>query len=281
MNILEVLSTLTYIAIAFVLFFIGKIAFGLFNKNINVNRELVDNDNVAFSTSMVGYYAGLITALGGAIIGPSFGMLDDMMNIGIYGLLAIVLLNISAKINDKLVFSKFFMSKEILTDRNLGTGIIEAANYFSTGLIIYGAVIGEGGGIITAVAFWAIAQVLFFAAAKVYNLITPYDIHDEIEKDNVAVGIGYAGALIAIAFLIKTGIEGDFESWFDHLLTVGIDVSIGFVFLPLARFLTDKILLPTRNLTDEIVNQEHPNVGAALIEAFAYIGGAVLISWTL
>lgn len=281
MELFEVLNTLTYLASAFLLFFIGKMAYGIFNKNVNVNRELVDNDNVAFSTSMVGYYAGLVTALGGAIIGPSNGMINDLINIGIYGFLAIILLNISAKINDKFIFSGFFMSKEILTDRNLGTGIIEAANYFSTGLIIHGAVTGQGGGIITAVVFWAVAQVLFFLAAKVYNLITPYNIHEEIEKDNVAVGVGYAGALIAIAFLIKTGIKGDFESWYDHFLTLGIDVSIGFVFLPIARFLTDKILLPTRNLTDEIVNQEHPNVGAALVEAFAYIGGAVLISWTL
>ncbi|MFT7149322.1 MAG: hypothetical protein ACI82Q_001181, partial [Nonlabens sp.] len=60
-----------------------------------------------------------------------------------------------------------------------------------------------------------------------------------------------------------------------------IDVAIGLAFLPLARFLTDKILLPGRNLTDEIVNQEKPNNGAALVEAFAYIGGSVLITWAL
>ncbi len=281
MSLLEILSTLTYLALAFILFFIGKMVYGLFHKNVNVNHELVENDNVAFSTSMVGYYAGLVTAIGGAIIGPSYGMIDDIINISIYGLLAILLLNISAKLNDKIIFSRFFMSKEILTDRNLGTGIIEAANYFSTGLIIYGAVIGEGGGIFTAIIFWAIAQALFFLATKIYNLITPYDIHEEIEKDNVAVGVGYAGALIAIAFLIKTGIQGDFSNYLDQLFTLGIDTTIGFLFLPIARFLTDKILLPTRNLTDEIVNQEKPNVGAALIEAFAYIAGAVLISWTL
>ena len=34
-------------------------------------------------------------------------------------------------------------------------------------------------------------------------------------------------------------------------------------------------------LTDEIINQEKPNVGAALVEAFAYIGGSVLITWAL
>jgi hypothetical protein len=47
------------------------------------------------------------------------------------------------------------------------------------------------------------------------------------------------------------------------------------------RFITDKILLPGQNLTDEIINQEKPNIGAALVEAFAYIGGSVLITWCL
>lgn len=281
MAYLDILSTLTYLLLAFALFFIGKMAYALFNRTINVNHELLENDNVAFGASLVGYYAGLITAIGGAIVGPSNGMLNDIIDISIYGLLAIVLLNLSAKFNDKFVFKGFFINKEIFTDRNLGTGILEGANYFSTGLIVYGAVIGEGGGILSAVIFWAVAQVLFFLASKIYNLITPYNIHEEIEKDNVAVGIGYAGALIAIAYLIKVGIEAEYTTLTDHMFTVVIDTSIGFIFLPIARFLTDKILLPTRNLTDEIVNQIHPNVGAALIEAFAYIGGAVLIGWTL
>ena len=62
---------------------------------------------------------------------------------------------------------------------------------------------------------------------------------------------------------------------------VALDTSIGLVLLPLARFLADKILLPGQKLTDEIVNQERPNHGAALIEAFAYIGGSILICWSL
>ena len=73
----------------------------------------------------------------------------------------------------------------------------------------------------------------------------------------------------------------DFESWMITTEDVAIDVGIGLVFLPIVRFLTDKILLPGQNLTDEIVNQEDPNCGAALVEAFAYIGGSVLITWAL
>jgi len=281
MDKFDFLNTLTYLGAAFILFLIGKFSYKLIHRSTDVNHVLLEDDNVAFAASMVGYYAAIICTIGGALIGPQADILSDLIDIFSYGLLAIVLLHISAFINEKLLFTKFNIRKEIITDRNLGTGVIEGANYLATGLIVYGAIIGEGGGYLTAIAFWALAQVLFWLASRLYQLITPYDIHAEIEKDNVAVGIGLAGALIAIALLIKTGIQADFESWTGSLLTVAIDTTAGFIFLPVARFLTDKILLPTRNLTDEIVNQEHPNVGAALIEAFAYIGGAVLIGWAL
>ena len=56
---------------------------------------------------------------------------------------------------------------------------------------------------------------------------------------------------------------------------------MGLILLPIIRFLSDKILIPGRSLTDEIVNQENPNVGAAFIEAFSYIGASFLIVWSL
>ena len=133
----------------------------------------------------------------------------------------------------------------------------------------------------TAVLYWILGQVILFITSIVYNLITPYDIHEHIEKNNAAVGIGYAGAIIAIANLIRFALMHDFESWIITFENVLLDVGIGLVFLPIVRLLTDKILLPGQKLTDEIVNQEHPNHGAALVEAFAYIGGSVLITWSL
>lgn len=280
-----ILTTVLYLAASFTLFFIGKVVYQLFHKDIKVNHELVENDNFAFSTAYVGYFIGLLLAIGSAAMGESDGLLVDLIDMGIYGGMAIILLNLSIIINDKLILSKFDVKKEIVEEQNTGTGVVEGAIGVSTGLIILGAIHGEGHGeggpIITALLYWALGQALMFVTAKVYNLITPYDIHDHIEKNNVAVGIGFAGALIAIANLIRFSLMHDFESWLITLEDVALDVTIGLVFLPVVRFLTDKILLPGQNLTDEIVNQEKPNCGAALVEAFAYIGGSVLITWAL
>lgn len=279
------LATLVYLVAAFLLFFIGKVVYQLFHPKVKVAHELVVNDNFAFSLAYVGYFIGLLLAIGSALMGESEGLVNDLIDIGIYGALSIILLNLSILINDKIILRHFSVKKEILEDRNSGTGVVEGAMAVATGLIILGAIHGEGHGeggpIITALIYWALGQVLLFVTALVYNAITPYNIHEHIEKDNVAVGIGFAGALIAIANLIRYALMHDFESWIITLEDVGIDVGIGLLFLPLARLLTDKILLPGQNLTDEIINQEHPNCGAALVEAFAYIGGSVLITWSL
>jgi len=285
---------LIYIASAFILFFVGKVAYNMAYKDIDVKNELVKKDNLAFALANVGFYIGLLLAIGSVIVGPSYGIIIDLIDIFIFGIVAIILLLLSAFIMDKVILAKFSTTKEIVEDQNPGTGILVAANFIASGLIISGAMMGEGknffpemtggyiiSGVITAVVFWITGQVVMVVATWVYNLITPYNIHEHIEKDNVAVGIGSAGALVAMAVLINNATSGDFVSWQENFTKLGVEVVIGFIFLPVVRFITDKILLPGENLTDEIINQEKPNIGAAIIEAFAYIGGAILITWCL
>jgi len=207
------------------------------------------------------------------------------MGIGIYGFLSIFLLNLSLIINDKIILSNFDLKKEIFDDKNVGTGIVEGANAVATGLVVMGAITGEGygesGPIVNVLVYWILGQVILFITSKIYNLMTPYDVHDHIERGNIAVAVGYSGAIIAIGNLINNALAHDFDSWMITTQDVGFNVIVGFAFLPIARFLTDKILLPGQKLTDEIVNQEDPNVGAAIVEAFAYVGGSMLIVWAL
>jgi uncharacterized membrane protein YjfL (UPF0719 family) len=275
-----ILTTLVYLGSSFALFFIGKYLYQFIHR-YNIREELVEKDNFAFALAHTGYFVGLILSIGGIMMGETAGLLIDLWFIGVYGIISLVLLNLSVIINDKIILRKFSVKKEIVVDRNAGTGVLEGAGAVATGLIIMGSVYGEGGGIDTMLIYWVIGQVLLILTSFVYNWITPFDIHEEVEKDNVAVGIGMAGAMIAIGNLIRHGLMHDFESWDITAEYIAIDAGIGLVFLPIARFVADKILLPGRNLTDELINQEKPNIGAGLIEAFAYIGGSVLICWSL
>ncbi len=281
MTLDTILTLIFYLAASFVLFAVGKLIYSLFHRDINVGSELVEKDNLAFAISHAGYFSGMVIAIGGALSGPSMEIIMDLYDILIYGLLSIILLNISLFICDKIILSKFSTRKEIIEDQNAGTAVVEAAVSIGTGLIIFAAVSGEGGSIVTALGYWAIGQIVMLLVTVVYNLITPYDIHEHIEKDNVAAGVGFAGAILALSNVIRSALMGDFYSWTETFSDLWLYLVVGLISLPVVRFLADKILLPGRKLTDEIVNQEKPNVGAAVIAAFAYIGGSMFICWSL
>ena len=279
MSLDQVVHGLFYLVAIFIIFFIGKIVYDKLNPRFKLKEELVDKDNFAVALTIIGYYLGLVFVIGGTLIGPSSGLVEDIIDIFYYGILAIILLNIAGILVDKIILYKFDAVKEIIDDQNAGTGVVEAANYIANGLILYGAISGEGGDLVTAIIFWLLGQVVLVITCVFYNLITPFDVHEHIEKDNVAVGVAFAGMLIALGNIIRIGLEGDFISWYQNLSEFIGFVIFGIILLPLLRIATDKILLPGRKLTDELVNQEKPNIGAGAIEAFTYIAASFIIGW--
>ncbi len=289
MNPDNLILGIIYIAVFFLLFFAGKIIYNLLHREFDLNKELVENDNPAVCLGITGYYAGLVMCLGGAVAGPSNGLTADIIDLFVYGILGIVLLNISIYLCDFIILYKFKIKDELLRDRNQGTGAVIFGVALASGFVIYGSVSGEGGNIWTASVFWLMGQILLFAAAWFYNLITPYDIQKEIEKDNIAAGISFAGALIAVGIVVGLSAEGEFVSWQKNIFEFLSYAAVGLISLPVVRFLTDKLLLPGVKLSDEItglhpdksVEKRGPNIGAAYIEAFAYIAGAFVIYWCI
>lgn len=281
----DYIYSLGYLLIAIVIFIIGKVIYQLLNSKIDVKNELVIKDNLAFSTVITGYYVGLIIIIGSAIIGESSGFLNDLFDIIIYSFLGIILLNISAFIIDKVILNHFDLTKEIIEDQNVGAGMIKGVSFISIALILFGSITGESNGyifgLITAFGYWIIGLVIMLITSKVYSKMINYDISKEIEKDNVAAGVAFSGAILAISIIIMNALLGDFSNWIDTLIEVGLQVVLGIILLPIMRFVADKILLPGQKLTDEIVNQDKPNIGAGLIEAFAYVGSAILITWSI
>ncbi|MCD8445592.1 DUF350 domain-containing protein, partial [Tenacibaculum finnmarkense] len=255
------------------------------HPSINIQDELVEKDNFAFIISYVGYFTALIIVIGGAIIGETAGFITDILQIFSYGIIAILLLLLSAWISNKVILNKFDLKKEIITDQNEGAGVIEAAIYIANGLVLYGALIGESetliAGISTFIIYWILGNIVLILASKVFIAWMGYDIHNEVEKDNVAAGVSFSGAILAIGIITMNAILDPFLDWTTTLIDISLQTLLGCLLLPIMRLFADKILLPGRKLTDEIINQEKPNIGAGLMEAFAYIAAAILITWSI
>ena len=280
MSVEQILPGFIHLAVVLVLLVAGKFVYDGLHRGFALRTELIEKRNLAAAVAVAGYYLGLAIVLGGVVSGPaSFSLLDDVIGLAIFGLLGIVLLNLSALVNDKAVFSQFAIEHEIVEDRNLGVGILEGANYVAVGLITAGAMSGEGS-LASGLAFWIAGLVALIVAGLLYDRITPYDLHDEIEKGNTAVAAAFAGVLAGFGNVIRLAGEGDFVSWNQSLTEFGYYAVAGLVLLPVVRLFADKVLLPGARLGDELVRAE-PNLGAGVVAGATYLGASMLIGLTL
>jgi len=280
MSVEEIGTGFIYLAVVLGLLVLGKWLYDALHRRFVLRTELVEKDNLAVALAVSGYYLGLVIVLGGVVSGPaSFSVIDDVIGLVIFGVLGTVLLNLSAWVNDAVVFSKFDNEREIVEDRNAGMGAVEAGNYIAVGLITAGAMSGEGG-LVPGLVYWFAGLVALIVAGLLYDKMTSYDLHDEIEKDNVAVGVAFAGVLIGFGNIIRLAGEGDFVSWNQSLTEFGYYTVVGLFLLPLVRLFADKVLLPGASLSDELV-KDRPNLGAGVLEAVSYVAASMLIGLTL
>ncbi|MGD9212122.1 MAG: DUF350 domain-containing protein, partial [Desulfobacteraceae bacterium] len=128
----------------FIIFFFGKIINDLLHREYNLKEELVEKDNAAIALTVTGHYLGLVLAIGGSIVGPESNIVNDLLDLCIYGFMGIILLNLSWFICDKIMLHRFNVSDELIRDRNQGTGAVIAGMNIASGFIIFGALQGQG-----------------------------------------------------------------------------------------------------------------------------------------
>ena len=274
----QALSAILIIFLYAIVFFIAKFINDLLTP-YNVNRELTHNDNVALAVSLTGYFAGVTIIFVSVVSGPHVGLWEDLAAVSGYSLGGLLCLNAARIINDRLILSKFSNIEQIIKFRNNSAGLVQGGSYVASGLVIGGAVHGEGGGPALALIFFVIGQLVMVVFSLIYVKMISYSVHKEIEENNLAAAFGFAGGLIAIGIIIMKAVSGAFIGWGDSLKLLAFDVSLIFVLLIVVRFFFDKLIIPHSDLNHEIANDK--NVGAGLLEMFASIGFALVLYFTL
>ncbi|MFT7222832.1 MAG: uncharacterized membrane protein YjfL (UPF0719 family) [Cellvibrionaceae bacterium] len=274
----KIVAPLSLLLLYLIVFWVSKWAANKFTP-YDINKEISEKHNKAIAISLSGYFIAVTIIFVSVLIGPSHGIVQDLILVGGYSVVGIVLLNVSRVINDKLILYKFKNKSELVDDQNEGTGAVVAGSFIASGLIVAGAVHGEGGGIVTAIAFFAVGQLALILFSKVYNLITPYDIHDEIEKDNVAAGIAFGGALIALGIILMNGASGNFISWGYNLSRFALISCGALIVLPIFRYIMDKCLIPHYDLNHEIHNDR--NISAGILELVMVVCFASIVFFVI
>ena len=263
---------LAYVATFVVVAFIAKMIYNLSSPD-NTFKTVSEDSNVAVAFSISGYLVAVGTIFACVIQGPSNGLVTDIQNIFIYSAVGFVLLVTARLINDKLSLQKFCNKSELFSHNNLAVGIVQAASYVCSGLIIGAALMGEGS-IITAIAFYLLGQVVIVAFSKIYDKLTKFDLQAELQSQNVAVATNFALTTLAAGIILFHSIAGGFVDWQTSLQAFALDTAIALLILPLGRFILDKIVFSNICIDGEI---QKGNSAIALIEGFTLVSLAIAI----
>ena len=276
---------LVFVGLGLIILVIAKVARDIITP-YRIDDEVTKRKNLAVSVRLSGYFIGVILVFLGALYQPltliavdGLGFdreyAEDVLRVFLYSLAGIAALNLVRILMNRLILYQFDIEKEVVEGQNVGSGAAEFGMYVATGLLIAGAVSGEGGGPDTAAAFFGMGLVLLILFALVYQLTTSFNIHSEIESNNTAVGIALGGNLIGIGLVTFKAVFGDFDGWSPGIasfLTFGI---IGFALLYVMRVLIDKLLLPTVRTSQAVAIER--NVGVAYIESAVVISSALIL----
>lgn len=253
----------------------------------------IDDGNIAVGLRRAGLYLGIAIALSGALGGVSKGFLLDIIQLLIDGLIIIGFMFSSRFIND------FFMLGHINNDEecikvfqqpdgsklvgNTAVGMVEAGMYIATGFILNGSLSGAGGtffqGIASAILFFIVGQITLLIFGLLYELITPFNVRDEIKNNNLAAGIGLGGLLTALGIILMSSVSGPFTGWGSDLASFAIYAFFGIVMLLISSVVIDKLLLPTTDIATEV--KEDRNVAALIVVVSAINAVAIIIAFSM
>ncbi len=253
----------------------------------------IDDGNVAVGLRRSGLYLGIAIALSSALDGSSKGFFLDLIQLLIDGLIITGFMFSSRFINDFIMLGNINNDQECVKSfvqpdgrkivGNTAVGMVEAGMYVATGFILNGALSGAGGtfiqGIVSAVLFFILGQLALLLFGFLYELITPFNVRDEIKNNNLAAGIGLGGILIALGIILMSSISGPFTGWANDLMSFGIYAVYGILMLLIFRTVVGKLLLPTTDIATEV--KEDRNVAALIVVESAINAVAIIIAFSM
>jgi len=174
---------------------------------------------------------------------------------------------------------------EIWHERNLAVAIMEAASFVSAGQVVAASISGRNStsfseDLLLSAIFFVLGQVLYaacFVAFKYVAAARDFALEEELLQGNVAAGVSVGMFQVSFSYILGSAIYIN-----SSLATVLASFASGFAILSAMRLFGDHVILPTRALNAEIV--EDHNWGAALVIGAVELSTAMTIQgwlgWT-
>jgi len=236
----------------------------------DVDKELSSPDNNAVNVLVVGLFFGLMLAFKGFAFAHDSSLSTRIIQVAVFGTVAIALQLLAQMVANKLILYGTDDIEQVFLHNNTSMACVKGAIAVATGQMI-AATAGVGFRLAWQALIWLlVGQAILVLLGLFYQRITPYDVQAELEKQNLAVGFGFSGMIIAGGLVVSRAVRGgETIHWGIDLLSVFTFVLTLLIIAVLMRKLFDWIVLPKISMNTEIV--EHQNIGVGLVEAAGYV----------
>ena len=268
-----------YAVITFLFIVIAKKIADRRTTAIDDDHEIQENSNAAVGFRRTGLYIAYAVAFAGPLSGASAGFVGDLVALLVDGVVITVCLFVCRIVNDRVMLAHIDNDQEAL-DGNTAVGLAEFGMYVATGFVLNGSFTGTSenlaGGIASALVFFVVGQAALLVCGYCYEIVTPFNIRDEIKKGNAAAGIALAGMLIALGIILRASIAGPSAGWTADFISFGIYTLYGIVLLLIFKKAVDRFLLPGTPIAVEV--ERDRNVAALAVTEAGIIAVAIVIS---
>ena len=229
-------------------------------------NEMMFRDNPALGIRYALFAIAVVTALLG-IFDRSTGDAGAWFFIQ-HALLALVLIYLSRHLNDRLILYHFDNNREVVQEKSIAVAIVEGATYLASAHIIGAAFADWEDGLIIALEWFVIGQLLLIVLALLYRA-ADRAVDAALDNQNIAVGISLGGYLLAGGIVCGALISGPSLGWRHDLVTVAIYLATWIVLMLAAHLVSNAIVFRASRLGDEVVEQR--NIAAALFKAVIFL----------
>ena len=251
-------------------------------KNMD-DIELIHQGNMAVGIRRFGLLTMFGLGFSGALYGTGTGFAGNVLALVVDGVLITVFAFACRHIND-LVMMGHIDNDAHCRNNNIAVGVVEAANYMATGLILWGVFIGEGTnlmkGAVSSVIWFAIGQATLLVSGWVTEKVfTRFNIRDEIEKGNAAAGVYLAGILVPLGILIRANIIGPTRGLVMDILLFAVYIAAGFMLMAIFSLACSRILLSNTSMKAAV--EKNQNVSVTIVGAAVNVLVALVVVATL
>lgn len=174
------------------------------------------------------------------------------------------------------------LARELETG-NVAAGVAAGANYVAVGILAAPAIAGSDlQGLGLAIAFFGLAVATQALYVALFRALTTYDDSDQIQGENLAAAISYAGVSVAIALVLARALTGgDFLGWAEALPGYAYVAVSALALYPVRQLIVQGLVLgraPTLRggSLDDAIGTDR-NAGMAAMEALTYVAAASAI----